>query len=166
MWAPQLDAEGLSQGDLVEDLYFANLHPITAVSKQNHHGKPGYIEAQWKEDREGIGLLVVRARRSLGLVLSHSCDIDKGSSKSRVMVAPVVLLSRYNDEEQQKIIGQTRVALFPLVGTVRGDMVADLRLAMAFDPRLFRDGARVQSMTDSGRKMLQSRLIFLYSRLT
>jgi hypothetical protein len=160
MWAPQLDGEGLSQGDLVDSLIFANVDPLTPVAKQANRGKPGYIEAPWQEDKDGFGLIVARAKRSVGLVLSHSCDIDKGSSKSRISVAPVHPMSRLNEDEQQKVIGQARVALFPLMGTARGDLYADFRLATALDARLFQDDARIQSMDEEGRQMLQSRLIY------
>lgn len=165
MWAETLDAEGLSQGDLVEDLPFANVYPIAPVIKTSIHGKPGWLQTQaLTEDGDGMCNVVTRVRRGTGLVLSYSCDIDKRNKKSRIFTAPVDLLSKLPLAEQQRVIEQSRVNLFPLVGTGHGDFYADLRLAMALDQRLFDNHRRLASMTDEGRLMLQARLAFLFTR--
>ncbi len=137
MWAAELDPDGLSQGDVVEDLYFANVYPLAPAITHSVNGKSGWLASPWREDENGVCSVVARARKGLGLVLSHSCDIDKKNKKSRVFAALVDRLSRLNEEEQRKVLGQERIALFPLVGTSRGNLYADLRLAMALDPRLF-----------------------------
>jgi hypothetical protein len=164
-WAEQLDPEGLSQGDVIDGVVFANVHPLSPAQKTSIRGQSGWLAAPWTPDGDGFCSVVARARKAMGLVLTHSCDIDKRHRKARIFVAPVQELSRLPANEQQIVLAQERIALFPLVGSVRGDLYADLRSASAIDPRMIDEKARVQSMTDSGRKMLQARLVTLFTRI-
>jgi hypothetical protein len=164
IWAPQLDPDGLSQGDLVDDLVFANVHPLTPARKTSVHGQSGWVAQHWNPDSDGVCHVVARAKKSMGLVLSHSCDIDKKQKKSRIFVAPVVPLATLAQAEQAKVMEQARIAAFPLAASLRGDLYADLRLAMAIDPRMVDDKNRLASMTETGREMLQARMVVLFTR--
>jgi hypothetical protein len=165
VWAEQLDPAGLSQGDLVDGLIFTNVHPVTAVERSSLKGASGWLnQPKLKTDGDGKCNVVCAARLGAGLILSHSCDIDKGQKKSRILAAPVLPITNLPDAEQASILSQRRIAHFPLAGTPRGDLYADLRLATAFDPRVLDEKNRFASMTDEGREMLHARLVMLFTR--
>ncbi len=160
-----LNPDGLSQGDIVDGLVFGTFHPITWVKPESVHGKSGWltIDAPWFDENSQVRV-VAKVLPSMGLVLSHSCDIDKKNRKSRVLTAPVQPLSSLSVEEQLKVLERRRLSKFPLVGTPQGDLVADLRLAMALDQKLFDQDKRIASLSQDGVSSLQNVLIQLFAR--
>jgi len=133
LWADQLDPLGLSQGDLVEDIVFANVAELMVVHRSTiSKSKPAWLpQEQWKGDAQGMCHVIAKARKAPGLVLSHSCEIDKPHRKIRVFMAPVVSIDSITDESlRASIMEQKREAFFPLAGVPgRGDFYADLRWA-------------------------------------
>ncbi len=165
-WSDQIDPDGLSQGDIVDELVFANVYPLTPVERKSVHGHSGWVVLpNWPTKADHTCHVAAIARKGLGLILSHSCDIDKKNKKSRIFTAPLAPLSDLTGDQQIAVLEQLRVSLFPLLGTRRGDLYADLRLAVALDQRLFEERNRIASMTEEGRKRLQVQLVKLFTRL-
>ena len=90
-WRPDLNDKGLSQGDVIRDLPFAiSVDPPTRLKKSA--GKGG-VESWNPTARSSKGgskqHYLFEGKEAPGLVVSHSCDLDKPVDRSRVLVAPV-----------------------------------------------------------------------------
>ena len=106
---------------------------------------------------------------SAAIVLSHSCELDKGTVNSpRVLLAPMLPLEAVggNEEFKQRIVRQEvrNIIAIPDVPGL-GVCAADLR-AMINSPRDTVDsGQRIASMTDLALRRLSAQLIDYFVRL-
>ena len=166
-WRPELNDAGLSQGDVIQDLPFAiSTNPPTRLKKTT--GKGG-VET-WVPTSQSSGAsqqhFLFEGKEALGLVVSHSCDLDKRAARLRVLVAPIRPITALEPEVQEKVMEQTRIPLMPLPELPGvGDSYVDLRSIIAVPRKLIPDAARVASMSDEGLERLQAQLVLFFTRL-
>lgn len=167
----------LSQGDVVKDVVVATslLFPKPYVKQKTlptrRDGSDTGERHVWEgfdtwspTSKAGEGVVLAKARRTLVVVTSHSCEIDKDETKARVHVAPVLAITTIQEAHRENIMAGAKVSLMPLPGVPGvGDCYADLRLEAPIDRRFLAD--RGTSMTEEGRRRLQRHLVAFRTRL-
>lgn len=165
-WATELEPQ-LSQGDLIAELVFSlAVFPLAPLEKESVRGKPAWVAGDWKPDQAGRAEVLAAGRRTSGIILTHSCELDKPKARGRVQVAPVLPLSSLPLEQQLKVVAQQVWSKLPLPASPGlGDAYADLHLSMPFDRRQIDANAKVGSLTKAARQRLKLQLIAFYTRL-
>lgn len=165
-WREAPNPKGLSQGDVVGVLPFA-VSPAPPIGLRKETARGG--RAVWAEvepPKAQATDLLFKGQLVPGLVVSHSCDLDKNERKARVLVVPTRELAALETVNRQQVLEQRRRALMPLPAIPSlGDRYADLRLMTAVDRGLLPDETRVASMTDHGVRRLQAQLASFFLRV-
>jgi hypothetical protein len=169
-WAEQLESV-LSQGDIVARVPIAR-----PVSPQKYlekwplaKGTPG----GWKESLDPVrkgsdDLYFLSAGRVVhGLMLSHSCELDKGgASNKRVVVAPVLPIDDIAESQRENLLAQKYFNLMPLPEIPGiGTCYANLRLITSIHRDVIGNETRVASMTPAALKRLMAQLAAFFMRL-
>lgn len=166
-WAPELHP-ALSQGDVLGVLPMATLvAPAVALTKSEERGSRAWKEAPtWTPDADGLSYCLARGRRVAVMVLSHSCELDKGESKKRVLVAPIFSMAELPEAQRTQVAAQMRASRLALPAIPSfGDGFADLRVMTSIDRRLIDAAAKLASITEAGRQRLCTQLIGFLTRL-
>lgn len=169
-WADRVH-EKLSQGDVVVELpFFLSPSPAQYLRHTTMRGgASGWMEsAKPVQDREGRVRFLGIGRIVAGLVLSHSCELDKEDrGKRRVLVAPIVPIETVAESAQRDaILAQQLTASLPLpdVPTL-GTCYADLRSLTTLEREIVDSGKRVASMVPEAERRLQAQLVAFLVRL-
>lgn len=166
-WSPNLKS-ALSQGDVLSPILIGSSStPPTYLSKQNSKG--GLLwgpTIEWRPEGDQTGYFLARGRVIHGIVISHDCEIDKKTKRSRILVAPISQISKVQDEtSRQAILEQRRYALMPLPEIPNlGDYYADFRLLTVVDRTNADQSIRLASMSEDGVLRLQAQLIAFFTR--
>jgi hypothetical protein len=167
-WRPLAAESRLSQGDVLADSTFAlPLHPRTSLVKHVFSGgAPGWKESpSWQTDASGFGHCLGRGRVAHALVVTHSCQLDKGERTGRVLLAPISPIASVKEQDRDRIMAGERISFVPLPGIPElGDYYADLRPIMAFDPRAVEKLQRVATMSAQGVVELRDRIATFFMR--
>ena len=154
----------LSQGDIFDRLPFSiPVLPITHLSKGTGRKNsviwtPTILGQPLPQNQPNHALFAYRLAH--GIVISHDCAIDKPSSNSRILFAPVAPLTIFDVATQETIRRQAHLAamLIPDVPSI-GDAYIDLKAITPFPLELVAQRTKVASMTDAARDRLQQALI-------
>ena len=168
-WADTIQ-KSLSQGDIVIDLpLFSVPNPIPFLTKQSvKHGQTAWFESP-AQPKSAAKINALAGGAVVGaIILSHSCELDKGRSNPRVLLAPIKQLDLLGVEQEMKdkIVMQQLHAMLPLPDVPDlGTCVADLR-ALTNVPRSTVDaGTRSASMTDASLRRMAAQLVAFFMRL-
>jgi len=166
-WAQELDPR-LSQGDLLNMVPVSRLiSPLRFLKKQTiKGGRIARLDAgSFSPDSNGVGEFLSRGIMCPGIVLTHSCELDKGNKRVLVQVAPVQGASKLEAPAREAVFSRQRYALLPLPGVPEwGDCYADLRQIATVDSSLIQLEDRLASATESGRRHLQEHLVTYFLR--
>jgi hypothetical protein len=168
-WLPDLQP-ALSQGDVLLDCVAgaAVVHPRQAVKRASLAGAADawVVDPAETPDQNDILTLLAKGRISAALVVSHSCELDKGERKARVHVAEVRPMASLQPDARERIMSQSRISLMPLPDLpTLGDCYADLRTIGGIDRRAALAAPKVASMTDAAVARLQAQLVAFFTRL-
>lgn len=167
-WLPQLNAKGLSQGDVIRPLISGSaVAPQKSLRRQQLKGnKPGWAEVEWTPDNNGVGHYLASGKILPCLIVSHSCDLEKKKDNSRVLISPMLPLSIFPEEARQFVLQLLTINLFPVV-EVPGleDHCADLRCISYVDRNLVNACEIVVSMSEEGMRNLQAHLVTFFTRI-
>lgn len=169
-WLDALNPEGLSQGDIVTQILSGSAdHPLKYLMKEplDKGSKKLWPETStiqlYKTD--GRGLYIARGRMIEAIVVSHSCELDKGNN-TQVLLAPIAKIERVQVEHQKNILQQKRHAFMPLPDVPElGTCYADLRYLHFADRKNVPDKSRHASMTDEGVLRLRAQIVAFFSRI-
>src|SRR5689334_5637886 len=104
-WATNLEVH-LSQGDVIDDVLFAVAKaPAAPLAKASVQGKSGFVVGAWTPDSNGRCDVVATGRRGSALVLTHSCELDKGHNK-RVIVCPISTIASLPEDQRPMVLAQ------------------------------------------------------------
>lgn len=161
-WTDQPDAR-LSQGDVLRDIPIASaVHPLVAVRYRDGKGGNRFWYPAAVDDK---AQLIAKGSVGLGIVLSHSCDLDKNESKGVALVAPVRLAANLAPEHWLNVMAQRRRSLLPLPDVPsNGDCYADLRMMTFVDRRFLTADNKLASMTEAATERLQNQLFAFFVR--
>jgi len=127
-------------------------------------GASGWMETATPILKDNLIRMIAAGKLRPALVVSHSCEIDKG--KQRVLVAPVDLLSTLEVAHQTKILALKSFAHMPLPEVPGlGHCYADLRAITAANAEAVRAAVRLGSMRPDALSNLQARLAGFFTRL-
>ncbi len=164
-WAEQLQ-DKLSQGDVIADLpVFQATQPVKHLKKTTHKNNvAGWAESDVPVfDGEKKGYFLATGKLVPAIVISHSCELDKG--KGRVIVAPIAPISSVSEDQQHKILGQKHFALMPLPEIPEiGTSYADLRSISALHRDIVDSARRVASMSDVATERLIAQIVAFFAR--
>jgi hypothetical protein len=165
--APEPD---LSQGDVIRDVPVAVVfHPLAQLTLASVKGGQAWTpSATWQPNTKdnGVGSLLARGRVVPVLVVTHSCQLDKGESKERVIVAPIYPLSATRPDEQSIILAQRRISKMPLPDVPGlGPSYADLRMITAVDRSFLPTANRLAQLTTDGCDRLHAQLVGFFTNL-
>jgi hypothetical protein len=106
---------------------------------------------------------LLRTQRSIGLLLSHGCTIDKGGR--RVTFALVEKAEKIEAQHQESLRAQEMASyvFLPNVPGI-GDCVADMRVLVTL-PSEFLENDRLGKMTPEAKLLLEAKLIHFYTRI-
>jgi len=168
-WRPELNPQGLSQGDVIRLLISGTaVVPVRPLrSRQLQKGKAGWEELPaWAPGNNDVGHYLATGKMTACLVVSHSCDLEKPKDTARVLIAPMRPLAPFKDEDREIILRQENRNLFPFPEIPRLEgHCADLRLFSYVGPQLVDAGERITSMTEEATKILQARLVHFFTRI-
>ena len=169
-WADRVH-DKLSQGDVVAELpFFLSPSPVQYLRHANMKGgAPGWMESDKPiAQRDGRVRFLGIGKIVAGLVLSHSCELDKDDrGKRRVLVAPIVSIETIAEPAlRESIVAQQLTASLPLpdVPTL-GTCYADLRSLTTLEREIVDGGKRVASMVPEAERRLQAQLVAFLVRL-
>lgn len=170
-WLADLRAE-VSQGDAFADVPFSILvDPLTHLRfAEQAKGKRGWAESVeavlHKTTQRNHALAALKI--SLGILLSHDCEIDKAKDRHRLLFTPIAPIANLSSPAtQEAVLAQRHRVLVP-VGEIQGQgqCYSDLRGITTIPAELVSAEHRVASMTDEGRLRLQGYLVsFLLRRV-
>lgn len=158
-WAEQLQAD-LSQGDIVTDLpIFHATNPVKHLKKATYKNSV----SGWIESDTPVREFLAEGKQSKAIVISHSCDLDKG--KGRIIVAPIALIASVPPEQQQMILEQRHFALMPLPDIPEiGTHFADFRSLSVLHREIVVSNRRIASMTESATVRLHAQIVAFFTR--
>lgn len=171
-WRRELNPEGLSQGDILSDVLVGSAHDPRAYLGRDVTTKG--TKKVWPEaptfdtfKTDQTGYYIARGRQGYGIVLSHSCDLDKGRDKSGVLVALVSPMSQIqNPTQRNSILAQRHFAFLPLPDIPGlGTCYADLRRINYVARKSIQNESRLASMSADGATRLHAQLIGFFTRL-
>src|SRR5262245_40860223 len=165
-WLAEPDPR-LSQGDVICNLASAVImFPMQTVGRSTEHGVPVWAQSKGEPDSDGMLNMIARGRLLPSLVLSHSCDLDKGKTKMRVIVTQMMPASNLPPKDYEIVFSNRNRAKIPLpnVPGLGGDYYADLRLMQPVDGRFIEDARRVASITEPAIRRLHKQLILFFAR--
>ena len=168
-WRSELVPE-LSQGDIVKVTPISALvWPLVPLKHETIRGG----RSAWVEQRQGSPAEGERCHTlsnsvtAFGVILSHSCDLDKPRRSSSVLIAPVSATAALAPTLAQRIMAREVRASVPLVGTPEvGDSYADLRRITFLSRDCVNSLKRLASMTDEAQRLLHAHLLGFFARLT
>jgi hypothetical protein len=166
-WRTSLE-ERLSQGDLIANIPLAMCKfPVVHLTKgSGKNGKPLWDIVDAPVLQNGAYHLLATSNSKHALVITHSCELDKGHRNRRVLVAPVTEVSTLDPAAQEQVLSQQSKALLPLPAAPGMETCyADLRLIAPVPRELCEAGVRIASMTESALTRLHTQLVaFLLRR--
>jgi len=165
-WAETLQND-LTQGDIVSAFPIALLpKPLKYLKKMSTlgQGKTGWLEVSDPFlDENDQTYYLAKGRVIQGIIVSHSCDIDKNAR--RILVAPIAKIESLQENHREAVVNQTNIRLMALPNVPGlGDAYADLRSITAVPAELIHELKRNASMTDQALLLLQTRLIEFFTR--
>lgn len=166
-WLPA-PLPGLSQGDIIAGVAFAIVvNPLTPLVKDSDGKRAVWAPStEWKPDNNGRGHALSAGKMGAGVVVSHSCELDKEKARGRVLLAPVPSLTNLPEEHRPVVLAQQKRSAMPLPGVPNlGDCYADLHNIMSFDRRVLDSCTRLASMTEAARRRLMLQLIEFFVRV-
>lgn len=166
-WSREIESE-LTQGDVVSTLSIAVLNePIRYLKKTNTHANG---QVNWSElntpspDKQGITHYLAKGNDLMGIIVSHSCDMDK--TAKRILIAPIAPLENIQLAHRDTIINQTNIRLFGMENLPGvGDVYADLRNITSVPVSVVKSLTRVASMSPKAQLLLQARLYYFFTRV-
>lgn len=165
-WAENLESN-LSQGDIVSAFPIGTLtHPVKYLKKGTFpKGQTGWLELNDPHlDGNSRTHYLAQGKILHGLVVSHSCDIDK--NKSCVLIAPLGKLDNLPEAHRQTVLSQTNIALLGMPNIPDfGDGYADLRNITVVPTDVIKSLNRSASMSKNALDLLQARLVTFFTRL-
>lgn len=128
------------------------------------HGADGWATSPDPVLRENLFRMLAAGKVQPAIVVSHSCEIDKG--KPRVLVAQIALLNTLEPAQQEKVLAQRAYSHMPLPALPQlGDCYADFRTIGAVHADTVRSAARIATMTPDALVNFQARLVGFLTRL-
>ncbi len=171
-WRPALNPEGLSQGDILSGILVGSPNEPKAFlgrDKWSNRGREYWPQVPELDTyrTDGTGLYVSRGKRCYGLVLSHSCEIDKNKDRGRVLVALVSPIEQVSDVKvREGILAQKRRAFMPLPDVPGvGTCYADLRQINFVAQNSLSENDRMASISDDGLVRLHAQLVAFFTRV-
>ena len=168
-WLSNLNQK-LSQGDVVSGILLGSAaQPIKYLDKQaiEKAGKKSWLEASKLQPLKstGKGFYISSGLLTHAIIISHSCELDKGSS-NQVLIAPIAPLARIKDPgARERVQSQQRRALLPLPDiTGLGDYYTDLRALSYVEKKNISDENRIASMSEDGLHRLHAQLVAFFTR--
>lgn len=165
-WWEDLPLDQLTQGDVILSLPQGKLvSPVVYLRHASMKaGASGWMESPEPVLRGNLFRMMAEGRVTSALVVSHSCEIDKG--KARILVAPVAIASTLAPEQKQKVFDLKSFAHVPPPAIPQlGDCFADLRSIGSVHADDVSAATRISSMTQGALLMLQARLVGFLTRL-
>lgn len=167
-WWAATDPAELCQGDVFPDLPFGfSTSPLTHVrSRTLKGGLEGWenVEEPTRNKKDNKYYLVAEARVSLGMIISHGCEIDKPFT-DRLLAVPVNAMNTLEERLQTIVLEQKSPALLPLPEIPGyGDYYADLRLISALPKVVFDLEDRVCVMSTSAVERLHAQIVAFFLR--
>lgn len=170
-WANSIEHE-LTQGDLLRDVWVGS----SATPKRSL--KSGNMASNriptWEEcgstlitDHSGMGHFLARGRSAYAIVISHSCEIDKGGSKVPVLVAQVNPISQIDSQACENIRQGLRQAFLflPEIEGIFPESYADLRTICYLPRAIINSCERVRSVTQDGLNLLACQVVSFVTRV-
>jgi hypothetical protein len=149
-WAAALE-ERLSQGDVFASLPFSALvYPRQPLTKEASKWNPEFYLPKEPDPapQDGFFFFLGKGEMLPGIIVSHSCELDKDEKKGRVLVAPLRSIANIQSQHVQNVMTFRRKSSFPLPGIPKlGDYYADLRQVQNLDRRYLGLNQRLASMT-------------------
>ena len=167
-WATNIEVD-ISQGDIVSLFSFAVLNePVKYLKKMNtlSNGLTGWTEqSNPAPDKKNAIHYLAKGKDLPGIIVSHSCDIDKNSKY--ILVAPIGHIDFLKPEVIRTIEDQSNIRLFGIPNNPNfGDGYADLRCITAIKSTVVKGLTRSASMTGQAQNLLQARLVEFFTRKT
>lgn|GEM_PF-1724246 len=168
-WWLERPGVGLSQGDVVDVLGIGTpVHPREPLQRKTFPGGAmawSVVRDEEATDANGMLHMLAKGRLHNAIAISHSCDIDKGERKGRILVCPISDAALLSETARQAVFAQLRRSLFPLPAVPGlGDRYTDLRLIQPFDKKALEDRPRLASMTQAATQRLQLQLMGFLAR--
>lgn len=172
-WLNGLNSQGLSQGDILSPRIsgFAE-NPVKYLSKTPTNKGTKIFWEQCTElqpfKTDNKGLYISRGRVAEVIILSHSCELDKGNRCNQVLVAPIAPLDRIeNAQTRENILLQKRRAFFalPNIPTLGANYYADFRAITYIEKKAITTACRLASMSENGIIRLQAQLVAFFTRI-
>ena len=144
--------------------------PTTFLKARSFKGDvPGWgISPEPCVDKDGRTLVLASAGVRAGIVVTHSCELDKDDgkpSRRRVLIAPIARIDTVPEEHQVQILSQANKALLPLPGLPElGDCYADFRIIFPVLREKVDSSRRLASMTPEAELRLQAQLVAFFVR--
>ncbi len=165
-WADDIQPD-LSQGDVVINLpVFESNYPPKYLKRHNtlKGGGSTWVESESRhDDKDGRSNFLATGRHVGVIVVSHSCELDKG--KKRVIVAPFYSIDTISEEQRNGILAQKFFALMPLPDVPDvGTCYADFRSITALHRRTVDEAKRVASMTETAHERLGAQIVAFFLR--
>jgi hypothetical protein len=133
----------LSQGDIIAGIPWGSVDaPLTVCRGDEHTGKARFGPPEKTRNPDAfakgrIETVHLRAKRGAGVVVWHSCELDKFASKRQspdkwfAGVAPVISATMLNEADRAIVRGFDKFSMFPLPaapdGGVDEESFVDLR---------------------------------------
>ncbi|HEY3131614.1 MAG TPA: hypothetical protein VGL91_19325 [Acidobacteriota bacterium] len=153
------------QGDIFADVPFAYVRSLDFV--QPSDAARTKFTATPLPATGNKAHVVAPCSRSMGMLVTHECIIDKGG-RAPWSFARIVRISVEGAEGQQAIRTGTNYQAFHLpktAGILDEESYVDFRLITAVDPALARDLIRIASLSTEGRASLKQQLILYWTRV-
>jgi hypothetical protein len=153
----------ISQGDILEILPHISLgYPLLALHKEQETetvfratGEP-YTNFN---DRDGQ-TVIANGRRSMAILISHDCEIDKPQVK-KWLVCPVVPMERLKPKNHD-LLRRNRIfsmLFLPKLEKILGDSFVDFNHFTTLDSEFVKSAKRIISLSDLGRRALYVQFI-------
>jgi hypothetical protein len=168
-WRSELEKD-LSQGDVVLSLPFSTVAvpplPLTKAGTAKGGGQQWAHAKSTVLPTSGQGYkapLISEGLSMPGIVVSHSCDLDKPDAKY-VLVAPLVPMATIQSEHQGAVRTGSNVSKMFIPGCDElGEGCLDFRLILPLPLTFVRGSKRVASMSDEARELLWARLVAFFT---
>jgi hypothetical protein len=150
------------QGDLFADVPWAYVRDLDFVEAANPGFRLSGLPTLGHRAR-----LVTHAGRSMGMLVTHECTVDKGQETPLAFARVFPLSSQRRTQFQDRIRAGEIVSSFylPAATGLIEESYADFRFITSIDPRHLRDLTRVASLDNEGRAAFKEQFIRFWTRV-
>ena len=151
----------ISQGDILELLPHVSLsNPLFALRKEAETIFRATSEPYDTFDDKGGQDVIATCKRARAILITHDCEIDK-PQVTHWLVCPVVPATRLRPENLDRLKRNRIYSMLylPRLGDTLVESFVDFNHISTLDPEYVRNGKRVTSLSDTGRRSLYVQFI-------